>query len=579
MFNSFTQFKPYVVKDVAIEKDHILETIHKQFYFGKGPNTNVGLKSDKEISFEFCDFVRIVQALSKVEIIHSVSGSELDRKVWPLGKIPILFRHDVDGDLDTALDIAKVEAEYGFKGTFYILPAALYYSNWYTPKSADERKYAGECIERYEKMTEIYLEIQAMGHEVGLHYFPYGSYNELLMDGVDHIMQEAAWLRKAGLNIRGGVGHSSSVAQGADMAEIFSEFVDRAINVNCRNINPAPLFQFKGLELPRHKMSLGDVPLEYVHEFTPKGNGYWAIRENGNVLYAAAANQAATRQDFCSIGQMLQEIKNRIGGGGYDLDAITIMIHPEHMRSRITPVRADEQELRKLVYEGSAKILATCPTERPKNAPCVVRYVSDQDQEIEVAHFTNSLGFLDYEPEYEKELDRSLVLFIGTDLIECSHLQITQNLPGWLKKIYWHEDRRRISVRNFSSDHLPGSRLCDLLLLQIAKKSPNVIIIEWSRRFLDSHGEDQIRDIARVVSTAKCPIIPIAFCRAGSQFDEEILRDLFGLENLPVFDSVNAPLILSNFTNRLKTGYLDSQNCLDMAREIKDTLKHNTVFL
>ena len=64
----------------------------------------------------------------------------------------IILRHDVDISLDSALNMARIEYEYGFHSSYFI----LFRSPYYNPLSEIN-------------ISEI-KEISMLGHEIGLHY-------------------------------------------------------------------------------------------------------------------------------------------------------------------------------------------------------------------------------------------------------------------------------------------------------------------------------------------------------------------------------------------------------------------------
>lgn len=71
------------------------------------------------------------------------------------GKIPgkvLLLRHDVDLDLDAALQMAEIEASLGICSTYFAMASGAYYN----PFS--------------DKNRSILKRIEALGHEIGLHY-------------------------------------------------------------------------------------------------------------------------------------------------------------------------------------------------------------------------------------------------------------------------------------------------------------------------------------------------------------------------------------------------------------------------
>jgi len=68
-------------------------------------------------------------------------------------KLPkLILRHDIDLDLHLALEMAKLENNFGIEATYFI----LLYNNFYNPLSPEGRK--------------IIREIKGLGHEVGLHW-------------------------------------------------------------------------------------------------------------------------------------------------------------------------------------------------------------------------------------------------------------------------------------------------------------------------------------------------------------------------------------------------------------------------
>lgn len=64
----------------------------------------------------------------------------------------VILRHDVDNDLQNALEMAKLEHEYGIQSTYFVLLASNFY-NLFSCKS-----------------REIINEIKGLGHAIGLHF-------------------------------------------------------------------------------------------------------------------------------------------------------------------------------------------------------------------------------------------------------------------------------------------------------------------------------------------------------------------------------------------------------------------------
>lgn len=88
------------------------------------------------------------QALSMGYEIMPICAAKSESKP---GKV-LFLRHDVDLDLQCALKMAKLEAKLGVRSSYYILASGDYYH----PFTAENRG--------------IIAQIEALGHEIGLHY-------------------------------------------------------------------------------------------------------------------------------------------------------------------------------------------------------------------------------------------------------------------------------------------------------------------------------------------------------------------------------------------------------------------------
>ena len=100
----------------------------------------------------------------------------------------ISLRHDVDYDLDTALELAYWEHDKNCRATYYLLNTADY---WQDPLLVDK------C-----------LQLQDFGHEVGLHL---NVLKEWMSGGIsnirEHLLQLLKPLREGGVNIKGVSAH------------------------------------------------------------------------------------------------------------------------------------------------------------------------------------------------------------------------------------------------------------------------------------------------------------------------------------------------------------------------------------
>jgi hypothetical protein len=104
----------------------------------------------------------------------------------------IALRHDVDHDLDIALEMSWYEHRIGFKATYYILPDAKYWED--------------------QRLVEKCLQIQDFGHEVGLHINILTDWITGVTDNpYTRLMELLTPLREAGLKISGISSHGDKL--------------------------------------------------------------------------------------------------------------------------------------------------------------------------------------------------------------------------------------------------------------------------------------------------------------------------------------------------------------------------------
>ena len=122
---------------------------------------------------------------------ETVTLKDFNRQVGAPGLCAL--RHDVDHDLDLALEMAHKEHQLGFKASYFILPSAPYWQ-------ADER------------LLDKCLQLQDYGHEVGLHV---NSMAEWVSGATDDIKasltQQLDLLRNGGIHLTGIAAHGDKL--------------------------------------------------------------------------------------------------------------------------------------------------------------------------------------------------------------------------------------------------------------------------------------------------------------------------------------------------------------------------------
>lgn len=128
----------------------------------------------------------------------------------------VILRHDVDHDLETALQMARWEHERGLKATYCILHTAWYYG-----------RFAHGFQERSMLMLEGCRELQSLGHEINIH-------NNFIVQALKHkidasrmLLDEIAFFRTHGINIEGTSTHGDGLCRELDFRN-FELFKGRA---------------------------------------------------------------------------------------------------------------------------------------------------------------------------------------------------------------------------------------------------------------------------------------------------------------------------------------------------------------
>lgn len=103
------------------------------------------------------------------------------------------LRHDVDHDLDLALEMAHKEHQLGIKASYFILPSAPY---WQADK----------------QLLDKCLQLQDYGHEVGLHVNSMAEWVSGVTDDITaSLTQQINFLRHAGIDLTGIAAHGDKL--------------------------------------------------------------------------------------------------------------------------------------------------------------------------------------------------------------------------------------------------------------------------------------------------------------------------------------------------------------------------------
>ncbi|MCX6273007.1 MAG: hypothetical protein NTU44_17685 [Bacteroidetes bacterium] len=241
---------------------------------------------DHNAKFTYSQYEELLSELKKdkylVLTMNEMSYTFNDKKVI------VGMRHDVDHNPFKALEMARLEKNAGFKTTYYFLATAPYYG-----------KIMGNQVERYSCMEEVYKEIFALHHEIGIH-------NDLLtimikyqIDPFSFNFDEIEFYRSLNIRIKGSSAHGSYIAhRTVPNYEIFSDFA-----------------KVRFIEYNSKIYEIG------IHSLTEFGFNYEAYFVKYNKYYSESGGSWGFTGGFY---QFLNELKKSKPG-----DRIQLLTHPD----------------------------------------------------------------------------------------------------------------------------------------------------------------------------------------------------------------------------------------------------------
>lgn len=154
---------------------------------------------DKATQYHFSDFTRTHYAecieLAKKNYTFIGYGEAKKRDNF------VLWRHDVDFSMHVAKKLAAIESEKGVRATYFIYPHCEFYN----------------LLEK--EVYQLVKDIQAMGHEIGLHFDPH-FYDIQSSDKLDEALQKEKQLLRSFFDIN---------------VTVFSFHNNNAFTMSCEN--------------------------------------------------------------------------------------------------------------------------------------------------------------------------------------------------------------------------------------------------------------------------------------------------------------------------------------------------------
>lgn len=453
-------FAPFQSVDSGRTIDQVFSACNANMFEGYG--LHLLADTARPFAYPLGAYRQLIASIAAMPHIEPVTLRELCRRPDGGRRVRLAIRHDVDGDVVAAERGAEIEAEFHVPTSYYFLHTAFYHGSF------DE-----QVFRRNACMAHIYRRIQSLGHEVGLHTNALEVYQRFGIDGAAALADEIAWMRSAGLDVRGTVGHGSKAVFGAENFEIFTGRRKGKPRDDTLAQRPEPL-EHQGRHAMLHVLDECALELEY------EGNDiFW--QKSARVEYGATRAVDGWRWNrrfdrdaplpFCSQERLLADIARLEPGC-----CVVLTIHPcyyglRHRRDAAPVHRFDRRpvvvhpDLGWRTWEPGAAVAVHEPHEDPRH-------------EHQTLHIANALGMLDvHDPLSPARLDAPRrVLILDGGAMSDPGVAMPSSAPRLLETLLSARGRRTACLA-LTHPGIGASRLYAWLLFGLEHFKPTDVVL------------------------------------------------------------------------------------------------------
>lgn len=225
----------------------------------------------------------------------------------------LLLRHDVDSDLDAAVNMAAIEFSMGIRSTYYLLPPGDYgrRSNYYG------RIVLGK-VWHSRKLLAAARQLVGYGHEVGLHN-DFMQLSRITGRPVATLLrEELAWFRSHGIPILGSASHGSEFAKKNSVVnyEIFKGCERRGQEVGRYVVDDARKTKL-------HNIDMNELGLSYEAYFLSRD---FAYSDSSKQVTLAGPKGYKLNNITLSVDEEFQNITDVLKG--FKGARCTALVHP-----------------------------------------------------------------------------------------------------------------------------------------------------------------------------------------------------------------------------------------------------------
>ena len=195
--------KPYIVEPSTWDDDYLRLAVNLNHFQAYGPafEHKVTMSVGMDTMLHYGQMLKKLQANPRVRF--RTFADALNNP--PQGdEVCVIVRHDVDGDIFAAVEMAEIEDRLGIATSYYLLHTAPYYA---VPEDG--------VYKRHEATVPYYQRLQELGQEVGVHTDSLTLLQYQDIRGDEALPIEIERLRSHGLEIVGTLAHNSFGIYGA----------------------------------------------------------------------------------------------------------------------------------------------------------------------------------------------------------------------------------------------------------------------------------------------------------------------------------------------------------------------------
>ncbi len=462
------QFKPYRVAPSRASVNTVFKHCNHEMYSAYGSRLRA-VQPGQPSAYPMFYYAQLLQQLQEIGI-EFVTLQELCREPDGQGKIRLAIRHDIDGDIVAALEMARIENELGIPTSHYLLHTASYYM---------QRRFGR--FRRHEAMGTVYREIESLGHEVGLHADGITVYQAYETDGAAAIIEEVNWLRSLGITIEGTVAHGSKAAFGAENYELFMGRFRGQAKVEYDPADSPEVLEHNGTLAMLRVVDEAPIGLTY------EGNDIFRRRKEIDVEYGATRTVDGWRwraydmrlrdvlepggPPFCTQEEMVRDIRNLLAPS-----CIVMTIHPCYYGGRSSGAESPNSPLRHVQISMNRKL--------GWNSLLPGSYVSaiGPDEGKPIYHglsSVNEFGMLDAEGvlQHDRVHCRNRILFLDGGMLDALPVSSHSHAHRLLEERLRKEVDQSTSCMKCAFAGMSISRLWNWLEIIQQQFEPTIVVL------------------------------------------------------------------------------------------------------